>query len=292
MKILISIICGVLAICGFVSGTYSENLCENKNESVMTHFEGKKNYYIGTDDNWYSSNLADTQESYTFTTSDNGGTFTISFNQSVRLAPGEQYTYSIYFYRGEYTFTPLSMYLNDNSGNMVQASQRLWTTSQSGESVKWSKTFLNTSLVYVKELEINTSVSPNFEANYFMLCTGNTTPTTYEPYGLKYYSTDNYENYGSTQYTEGQNSVLNNPNDYNLYTQTQYTEYGNGKYTEGQNSVTSGYGIDNLFLSIADVPFKTLSNFLNIPVFGTTIWVMLGSMVTLLLVIYLIKKVI
>ena len=59
------------------------------------------------------------------------------------------------------------------------------------------------------------------------------------------YSEEQYLAYGQQQYTAGQNSVLNNPNTYNLYTSTQY----NNNYTAGQNSVLNNPNTYNLYTS-------------------------------------------
>jgi hypothetical protein len=295
MKLLLSIICGFLAICGSVFGVHEEYINQTQNVSVMTHFEDKKNYFINAQGNLESSNMTRTNNPVHITTTSGGQRVYVDFTPSVHLLPQMQYSYSVSIEKLSSTLSLSSIYLVDANNNQISESVRSINGTQSNTETKWTKTFTCSSQIYAHRLcvVINTS-GAELNLKNIMVVNGSVLPQNFEPYGVIYYSQNTLDNVVQSNFQEGKttgiNQVKNNPNDYGLYTQTQYTDYGNGKYAEGKAS--ANYGIDNLFMSIADVPFKTLSNFLNIPVFGTTIWVMLGSMVTLLLVVYIIKKVI
>lgn len=91
-----------------------------------------------------------------------------------------------------------------------------------------------------------------------------------------------YDNGYNTGYNVGRNSV-----DINAV-QTQ--AYSDG-YNAGLLSSSHDYGIKDLLYSIFDVPINVLSNLFSFTIFGSNVWAIIVSLLTILVVIWIVSKV-
>ena len=95
--------------------------------------------------------------------------------------------------------------------------------------------------------------------------------------------------------SDGIDYVTSNPNKYGLYSDTQYSSYGNLKYSEGYNtgfndSENGKSTFKSLMFSIMDAPFNVLSNAFDFEIFGINLSSFLISIVSLLLIFFVIRK--
>lgn len=108
-------------------------------------------------------------------------------------------------------------------------------------------------------------------------------------YGL--YSKDDYDNNYNNGYsigeTVGENNVKNNPSNYDLYSKDDYDSNYNLGYSDSQNDQST---FKKLMFSIIDSPFNVLSNAFDFEIFGINLSAFLISIVSLLLVFFVIRK--
>lgn len=65
--------------------------------------------------------------------------------------------------------------------------------------------------------------------------------------------------------------------------------YSNG-YAEGQLNPSNDYHISDLLFAIFDAPYQVLYNLFSFTIFGTSMWVIIVSLLTLAIVLWVVKK--
>ena len=91
----------------------------------------------------------------------------------------------------------------------------------------------------------------------------------------------------TNQFYQGQHNVLMTDVFMPLSSYRKFETYGQFEYVYDHND----YGMDDLFISIADTPITFLTSMFNFELFGTTFYVAVMGIITVIAIFYIVKKV-